>query len=93
MVAGDGDMLEPWRQLAVELGVSERATFLGNVPHALIPLYIRAADVFVLNSEYEGLYHTLLEVQALVAPSRTGDVADVLLDGGAAAAPDAEAEA
>ena len=42
--------------------------FLGNVPHERIPLLIRAADVFVLNSEYEGLSHTLLEVQALGTP-------------------------
>jgi D-inositol-3-phosphate glycosyltransferase len=42
--------------------------FLGNVAHSMIPLHVRAADVFVLNSEYEGLSHTLLEVQALGTP-------------------------
>ncbi len=61
LVAGDGDMLEPWKALARELGLADRVQFLGNVPHARIPLYLRAADVFVLNSEYEGLSHTLLE--------------------------------
>ena len=59
LIAGDGDMEEAWKDLACELGVAERAHFLGNVPHAQIPDYIRAADVFVLNSEYEGLSHTL----------------------------------
>lgn len=68
VVAGDGDMEEPWRRLAAELGVAERAHFLGNVPHARIPLYIRAADLFVLNSRYEGLSHTLIEVQRLGTP-------------------------
>ncbi|MEM8712040.1 MAG: glycosyltransferase family 4 protein, partial [Planctomycetota bacterium] len=68
LVAGDGDMELPWKALAAELGVSERVRFLGNVPHQEIPLYIRASDVFVLNSEYEGLSHTLLEVQALGTP-------------------------
>lgn len=68
LVAGDGDMEEPWKALAAELGVSHRATFLGNVPHADIPMYVRAADVFVLNSEYEGLSHTLLEVLNLGTP-------------------------
>ncbi len=68
LVAGDGDMLEPWRELADELGVGPRVHFLGNVPHDRIPLHVRAADVFVLNSEYEGLSHTLLEVQALGTP-------------------------
>lgn len=65
LIAGDGDMEEPWKALAAELGIAKRVHFLGNVPHARIPLYIRAADVFVLNSRYEGLSHTLLEVQAL----------------------------
>jgi len=68
IVAGDGDMLEPWKQLSVELGLSERAHFLGNVPYERIPLLIRGSEIFVLNSEYEGLSHTLLEVAALGTP-------------------------
>lgn len=68
LVAGDGDMEAPWKKLAGELGLAERATFLGNVPHPEIPMYVRAADVFVLNSEYEGLSHTLLEVLNLGTP-------------------------
>ncbi len=69
LVAGDGDMLEPWQALANELKMAHRVKFLGNVPHAKIPLFIRAADVFVLNSEYEGLSHTLLEVITLGTPA------------------------
>jgi glycosyltransferase involved in cell wall biosynthesis len=68
LVAGDGDMQAEWTRLAAELGLAERVRFLGNVPHKDIPLWIRAADLFVLNSEYEGLSHTLLEVQALGTP-------------------------
>lgn len=68
LVAGDGDMEGPWRALAEELGVASRVRFLGNVPHGRIPTWIRAADLFVLNSEYEGLSHTLLEVQAIGTP-------------------------
>jgi glycosyltransferase involved in cell wall biosynthesis len=68
LVAGDGDMEPVWKALAVDLGLGERVLWLGNVPHARIPLLIRAADVFVLNSRYEGLSHTLLEVQALGTP-------------------------
>jgi glycosyltransferase involved in cell wall biosynthesis len=68
LVAGDGDMEDAWKELASELGVAERVTFLGNVPHAEIPLYIRASEVFILNSRYEGLSHTLLEVLHLGTP-------------------------
>jgi glycosyltransferase involved in cell wall biosynthesis len=74
LIAGDGDMEQPWRQLARELGIAERTTFLGNVPHARIPLYVRACDVFVLNSRYEGLSHTLLEVLHLDTPMIASDV-------------------
>lgn len=68
LVAGDGELQEQWTALSAELGIEDRVTFLGNVPHARIPLYIRAASLFVLNSEYEGLSHTLLEVASLGTP-------------------------
>ena len=68
LVAGDGDMQTEWEALAQKLGLQSRVHFLGNVSHDRIPLLIRAAEVFVLNSEYEGLSHTLLEVQALGTP-------------------------
>lgn len=73
-VAGDGDMQQEWEDLAKELGVAGRVQFLGNVPHEKIPLWIRAADVFALVSEYEGLSHTLLEVQALGTPMVASNV-------------------
>ena len=50
------------------MGLSDRVHFLGNVPYERIPLLIRAAEIFVLNSEYEGLSHTLLEVASLGTP-------------------------
>ena len=84
LVAGDGDMLEPWRALAAELGLGERAVFLGNVPYEKIPLYMRASEIFVLNSEYEGLSHTLLEALHLGTPivaSRVCGNPEVVEDG------------
>jgi glycosyltransferase involved in cell wall biosynthesis len=74
LIAGDGDMEEAWKQLARDTGIADRVTFLGNVPHAQIPTYVRAADVFVLNSRYEGLSHTLLEVLHLDRPMIASNV-------------------
>lgn len=68
VVVGDGDQLEPWTALAQERGVSDRVTFVGNRPHDETLLWIRAADIFTLNSRYEGLSHTLLEVMFLETP-------------------------
>src|SRR4029453_9485 len=78
-VAGEGDELQSWTELAAppgpgergalprtagraaRLGLAERVHFLGHVPHEHLMAWIRAADVFLLNSTYEGLSHTLLE--------------------------------
>ena len=55
------------------------------MPHAEIPALVRAADAFVLNSEYEGLSHTLLEVSVLGTPAVATGVCgnpEVVEDGG-----------
>jgi glycosyltransferase involved in cell wall biosynthesis len=68
-VAGEGDELESWTALAARLGLGGRVHFLGHVPHERLMAWIRAADVFLLNSTYEGLSHTLLEVMWLGTPA------------------------
>lgn len=73
-VAGDGDELQRWTALAADLGLSDRVHFIGNVPHGRLMRWIRAADVFLLNSSYEGLSHTLLEVMWLGLPAAVSDV-------------------
>jgi glycosyltransferase involved in cell wall biosynthesis len=73
-VAGDGDELAAWTALATELGLAERVHFLGNVPHEELMHWIRAADAFLLNSSYEGLSHTLLEVMWLGTPAAVSAV-------------------
>jgi glycosyltransferase involved in cell wall biosynthesis len=73
-VAGDGDQELAWKKVADDLGLSERVHFLGNVPHGELMAWIRAADCFLLNSQYEGLSHTLLEVMWLGLPAAVSDV-------------------
>jgi glycosyltransferase involved in cell wall biosynthesis len=83
-VAGDGDELENWTGLAARLGLAGRVHFLGNVPHADLMGWIRAADLFLLNSSYEGLSHTLLEVMWLGTPaavSAVGGNVELIEDG------------
>ena len=69
LICGDGPELKSWEEHARSLGLEERVHFQGNVPHELVPRYIRAADIFVLYSRYEGLSHTLIEVQTLGTPA------------------------
>jgi len=73
VVCGDGPEQESLQEMARDLGVEDRVRFAGNVPHESVARHVRAADVFVLNSNYEGLSHTLLEVMHLGCPIVASD--------------------
>ncbi len=68
IVAGDGDWLPRLRALAESCGVADRVQFVGKLPHAKIPLLMRAADYLALYSSTEGLSHTLLEALHVGTP-------------------------
>jgi glycosyltransferase involved in cell wall biosynthesis len=67
-IVGDGPERERLERLARETGVVQRVRFTGGVDHAAVQQYLRAADVFVLNTRYEGLSHVVLEAMAAGAP-------------------------
>jgi len=68
VVVGDGPELGNLQRLAGELGVKGYVSFVGRVPHEEVPYYLRAANVFVLYSGYEGLPHIVLEAMATGIP-------------------------
>src|SRR5207244_6797483 len=55
LVVGSGSDLERHNQLAADLGVADRVHFLGSVDEATLRQYYRAADVFILQSDGEGV--------------------------------------
>ncbi|KND49406.1 MAG: glycogen(starch) synthase [Parcubacteria bacterium C7867-008] len=58
--------------------------FTGSLPHAETLSYMQAADMFVLNSEYEGLSHVLIEALLLGKPivaSDAGGNPELVIDG------------
>ncbi len=61
VIVGDGPEEAFLKGLAAELGVADRVVFVGRVAQSQVSFYLRAADVFVLNTRYEGLSHTILE--------------------------------
>lgn len=73
-VLGDGPELQNLKQLAIEAGVKDRVLFLGRVDNEAIINYFRQADLFILNTNYEGLSHTLLEAMAAGTPVITTKV-------------------
>lgn len=84
IVGGDGAAdaeLARLRQLSPALGIGDRVSFLGPVPHEMLPLYYSAANVLVLPSYYESFGLVLLEALACSTPvvaSAVGEIASIV---------------
>jgi glycosyltransferase involved in cell wall biosynthesis len=81
-LAGHGPLLEKTKQLASELGVSERVTF-GGLRRDMPRLY-KAADALLLCSQYESLPLTIREAMLFGLPvisTNVGGVAEAIEDG------------
>jgi glycosyltransferase involved in cell wall biosynthesis len=82
-VVGDG----PLRKELIEHGekvLSQRYVFTGALSHADTLAVMKSADVFVLNSSYEGFSHLLIEALALGVPivaTAVGGNAELIADG------------
>jgi glycosyltransferase involved in cell wall biosynthesis len=66
------------------LGISDRVIFTGGVPRSSVLAYLKAADLFILNSSYEGLPHIILEAFASGLPvvaTSAGGTQEVVEDG------------
>jgi glycosyltransferase involved in cell wall biosynthesis len=68
VVVGDGPLYGELTALASHLGVSDSVRFLGMVPRERVASLLRACDVFILNSTYEGLPHVVLEAASAGLP-------------------------
>ncbi len=67
-IVGDGPDRAPLEAHAREK-LGDRAVCAGKLSHAHTLAVIASADIFVLNSTYEGLSHLLVEAQALGVPT------------------------
>lgn len=74
VIAGSGPFESVLKAYAVERGVVDQVRFVGALTQEALFAVITAADVFVLNTAYEGLSHQLLEVMALGTPIVTTPV-------------------
>jgi glycosyltransferase involved in cell wall biosynthesis len=68
VLAGDGPDRAKLENLARELKVLDRVTFLGAVPQAQLRAHYGAADALVLSSSREGWANVLLEAMACGTP-------------------------
>ena len=84
VLLGDGPQAETLKQLAGELGITDRVTFTGKVPFQEVPNYLKAADLFSFASITETQGLVTLEAMAAGLPVVAVDGAgtkDILEDG------------
>lgn len=74
VIIGDGPDHAELVAHAEEAGVAPWVRFVGRQPKETLAVAIKGADIFVLNTAYEGFSHQLLEVMALGIPIVTTDV-------------------
>ncbi len=89
-IAGDGDLRGRLEEIAAELGLGERVSFLGNLSQPEILKLYRSCAIFCLPSvrdsggNVDGLPNVMLEAMSsgmAVAASRVGGVPQVMRDG------------
>lgn len=74
VVIGDGPLEQTLKEYAHACEVAEYVRFVGRMPKHTLGTAIKGADIFVLNTAYEGMSHQLLEVMDLGVPIITTNV-------------------
>ena len=65
LLVGKGPMEEEWLNLATELGLAKKVTFLGEVPEEELPLYYHACDIFVLPASERSEAFGIVQLEAM----------------------------
>ncbi len=65
LIVGKGPMEKEWLNLATELGLSKRVTFMGEVPEEELPLYYHACDIFVLPASEQSEAFGIVQLEAM----------------------------
>ena len=80
---GDGPDESDLKQLAKELDVYDRVTFLSQVDNKTLPMYLKQCDIFIRPSRSEGMGNSFIEAMAAEIPvigTQEGGIADFLFD-------------
>ena len=68
VIVGDGVEMVNLKSQIANLKIENKIILTGRVSHSQIPIYLKAAEMFALNSQYEGLPHVLLEAMQAGVP-------------------------
>lgn len=74
MIVGSGPDLVALEKEARERGLEDDVIFTGALTRDVLLRYVRASDLFILNSRYEGFSHQILEVMAVGVPVVTTNI-------------------
>ncbi len=74
VIVGDGPHLETLEAYIEKKKATACISLLGQLPHSELQVWLAAADVFALNTKYEGLSHIILEAFAAKVPVVTTNV-------------------
>jgi glycosyltransferase involved in cell wall biosynthesis len=77
LVVGGGPEAGALENRAAALGITDRVTFAGHLPHAETPPWFRSGDVFALSSDFDNSPNAVLEAMACGLPVVTTDVGGV----------------
>lgn len=83
VVYGTGPDEQMLRELIAGLEVADRIHMLGYIDHAVMPLYLKACDIFIRPSRSEGMGNSFVEAMAAGLPviaTQEGGIADFLFD-------------
>lgn len=74
VIAGEGPLYDEWKDLACEMDLETRVRFVGKLNKREMGEWYRAADVFVLPSDYEGFPHVIPEAASFGLPCLVSDM-------------------
>lgn len=74
VIVGDGPDMSMLQSVVRNLGLERKVYIVGRQPSAEMTWYLAAADMFVLNTGYEGFSHQVLEAMSAGVPVITTSV-------------------
>ncbi|UHG93163.1 glycosyltransferase family 4 protein [Spirosoma oryzicola] len=74
VIAGEGELRLETSLLIDKLGLNDKVILLGEIRHDYIPLFLKAIDLFVMPSLFEGLSNALIEAMSMGVPVLTSDI-------------------
>lgn len=84
LILGEGDLYDELTERIARTGLQDRCRLLGFRPREEVLSSVKASDIFVMPSRYEGTPVALLEAAALARPilaTRAGGIPDLVSDG------------